>query len=123
MHTTTPSPSFFEGLPEAELALVLVRLERRRFAAGTIMIGEGDPVQEMYIVQDGLTEVLITDRNGAEHLLSRIGVGGTLGEMALFTGQAASATVRAASEVEVLVLTREEVEDIADRLPVVYGHL
>src|SRR5216683_6809799 len=123
MHTNSPSPSFFEGLPEDELARILGRLERRRFPAGAILIGEGAPVEEMYIVEDGLAEVLIADRHGAEHLLSRIGAGGTLGEMALFTGQPASATVRAASDIEVLVLTSDEFDGIADRLPVVYRNL
>src|SRR5713101_395704 len=123
MHTNIPSPSFFEGLPEYELVRIMGRLERRRFLAGAILIGEGEPVEEMYIVQDGQAEVVIADRYGAQHLLSRIGVGGTLGEMALFTGQPASATVRAGSDIEVLVLTSEEFERIADRLPVVYRNL
>ena len=105
------------------MARILGRLERRRFPAGAILIGEGEPVEEMYIVEDGLAEVLIADRHGAEHLLSRIGAGGTLGEMALFTGQPASATVRAASDIEVLVLTSDEFQRIADRLPVVYRNL
>src|SRR5207244_4578857 len=47
----------------------------------------------------------------------------TLGEMAMFTGQPASATVRAASDIEVLVLTSDEFERIADRVPVVYRNL
>src|SRR5260221_12880035 len=100
MHTTTPSPSFFEGLPEDELARILGRLERRRFPTGAILIGEGEPVEEMYIVEDGLAEVLIADRHGAEHLLSRIGAGGTLGEKARFTGHPAPATGRRASDVD-----------------------
>ncbi len=52
MHTNTPSPSFFEGLPEDELARILGRLERRPFPAGAILLGEGEPVEEMYIVED-----------------------------------------------------------------------
>src|SRR5260370_9401575 len=97
MHTTTPSPSFFEGLPEDELARILGRLERRHFPAGAILIGEGEPVEEMYIVEDGLAEVLIADRHGAEHLLSRIGAVGTPVEMALFPAQPGSARGPAAS--------------------------
>lgn len=123
MQTNTPSPSFFEGLPEDEVLQILGRLERRQFPSGAIMIAEGDTVGEMFIVQDGLAEVFIADRSGAEHLLSRIGAGGTLGEMALFTGQPASATVRAASNIEVLVLNNDEFQDIADRLPVIYRNL
>src|SRR4030088_1729050 len=123
MHTPTPSPSFFEGLPAEDLARILGRLERRRVAAGSVILGEGETDQEMYLVQDGLAAVRIAARHGAEHLLSRIGSGGTLGEMALFTGQPASATVRAASDIEVLVLTSDEFQRIADRLPVVYRNL
>src|SRR6266568_90605 len=123
MHTSLPSPSFFEGLPAEDVARILGRLERRRFPAGSVILGEGDTVEEMYIVNDGLAEVMVADRHGAEHLLSRIGSGGTLGEMALFTGQPASATVRAASDIEVLVLTNDEFQGIADRLPVVYRNL
>jgi len=123
MQSNTQSIAFFEGLPAEELTRILGSLARRRFSAGALMLAEGDPVGEMYIIQDGLAEVVIIDRAGSEHLLSRIGAGGTLGEMALITGQPASATVRAASDTEVLVLTREEFEDVADRLPVVYRNL
>src|SRR5438270_5075192 len=123
MHINIPSTSFFEGLPEEDLTRLLVRLERRLFPADTFILAEGAPVHEMYIILDGIAEVLIADRQGEEHLLSHIGAGGTLGEMSLMTGQPASATVRAASDVEVLVLTREEFEAIADRLPIVYRNL
>jgi len=123
MHTNTPSPSFFEGLPAEDLERILESLERRRFPSGAIIIGGGEAADEMYIVQDGLAEVIISDRTGAEHLLSHIGAGGTLGEMALITGQPASATVRAATDVEVLVLTRAQFAAVADSLPLVYRNL
>jgi NTE family protein len=126
MQTNTPlttTPSFFEGLPAEDLARIMGSLDHRLFSAGTIMIGGGEPAEEMYIVQEGQADVLISDRSGAEHLLSRVGAGGTLGEMALITGQPASATVRAASDVEALVLTRQQFENIADSLPLVYRNL
>src|SRR5262245_22299331 len=60
------SPSFFDGLTEEELARVLGRLEHRRFAAGTIMLAAGETLQEMYIVHDGVVDVLMVDRHGVE---------------------------------------------------------
>src|ERR1700747_1977619 len=123
MLTHTSTPSVFEGLSTEDLSGVLASVERRRFPAGSVMIGEGETIQEMYILGDGLAEVVIADRNGMEHVLSRIGPGGTLGEMALFTGQPASATVRALSEVDVLVLTNDEFEAMATRHPIVYRNL
>ena len=123
MHTHPSTLSLFEGLPPDDLARVLGRLERRRVPAGTVILIEGQTVPAMYIVEAGLAEVVLADRHGAEHMLSRIGVGGTIGEMALITGQIASATVRAASDMEVLVLTQEDFDDLAESLPIVYRNL
>ena len=64
MHTSPPSPSFFEGLHAEDVARILGRLERRRFAPGSVILGEGDTVHEMYIVQDGLAEVMIAPVRG-----------------------------------------------------------
>src|SRR5260370_30909662 len=94
MPPSPPSPSFFEGLPAEDVARILGRLERRRFTAGSIILAEGEIVEEMYIVQDGPAEGMIAGRNGAEHLLSPIGSGGTPGGNALVTGHPASANGR-----------------------------
>src|SRR5207253_11108529 len=60
---------------------------------------------------------------GDEQVVSRIGPGGTLGEMALFTGQPASATVRAFTDLQVLVITNDEFEATAAQLPRIYRNL
>jgi NTE family protein len=117
------SPSFFDGLTEEELARVLGRLEHRRFAAGTILLAAGETLQEMYIVHEGVVDVLMIDRHGVEHRLSQIGPGGTVGEMSLFAQQPASATVRANTDTDVLVLTDAEFERAASQLPRIYRNL
>lgn len=91
------SPSFFEGLSPEEVAQALDRLKPRRFESGTTVIAEGDTLHELYIVQSGTADILVTDRSGSEHLVNRVGPGAPLGEMSLFTGQPASAWVRAAT--------------------------
>src|SRR5262249_47521015 len=77
----------------------------------------------MYVVQDGLAEVYLTDEHGTEQLLNRVGAGGTLGEMALFTGQPASATVRAMTDVDALICSPGEFDLIASQLPGIYRNL
>jgi NTE family protein len=67
--------------------------------------------------------VFVSDRNGIEHHVNRVGPGGTLGEMALLTGEPASATVRAASELEVLVLSEAEFRRAAATLPRIYENV
>jgi len=61
---TGPDSAGRPNKPAEDLARILGRLERRRFPAGAIIIGGGEPAEEMYIVEDGLAEVLISDRNG-----------------------------------------------------------
>ena len=99
--------SIFDGLSEEQLSRIKSNLPRRRFAAGSTVVAEGDSLRELYVVESGAADVFISDRLG-EHRINRVGAGTTLGDMSLFTGQAASATVRAATDLDVLVLSDTE---------------
>ena len=116
-------PSFFDGIPADDLQTVLAGLERRRFAAGAVVIAEGDHANELYITQSGWAEVVVSDRHGGEHAVGRIRPGSTLGEMSLFTGQPAVGTVRATSDLEVLVMSGASFEQFAERYPRIYRNL
>jgi NTE family protein len=115
--------SFFEGLGDQERALVLDGLQRRRFQAGSIVMIEGDRPREMYVVEAGLADIFVADRMGIEHRVNRVGPGSTLGEMALFTGEPASATVRAAEDLDLIVLDEDEFRRAATAVPRIYHNL
>jgi len=115
--------SFFDGLSAEEYALVLDGLHRRRFASGSIVMVEGDRPREMYVVEAGLADIFVADRMGVEHQVNRVGPGSTLGEMALFTGEPASATVRAAEDLELIVLREDEFRRAATAVPRIYHNL
>jgi NTE family protein len=117
------SPSFFDGLPADELTALLGELERRRYPAGAVVIAEGDRPKEIAIIEEGRAEVWVSNREGVEHRVGRVGPGATLGEMSLFTGQPAVGTVRAASELDVLVMTDAEFDRLTTRYPQVYRNL
>jgi NTE family protein len=121
--TLTTNPPVFEGLPTEALTPLLDQLERRRFPAGTRVIAEGDFLGEMYIVVAGVAEVLMSDSDGVEHLINRVGPGGTLGEIALITGQSHSASVRATSDLDVLVLDDTDLKNAATAFPELYRNL
>src|SRR5215211_3702182 len=87
--------SLFDGLSTTDMSRLLGRLQHRVFPAGATVIAEGDSPHGMYVVVSGYADVLVTDRQGVEHRVNRVGPGATLGEMSLLTGQVASATVRA----------------------------
>lgn len=115
--------SFFDGVPAEELEPLLARLERRHVEPGSIVIAEGDAPQEVYVLRSGSAEVLVADEEGERQRIAHVAAGATLGEMSLFTGEPASATVRATSELELLVLDATEFERLGDRCPVVFRNL
>ena len=98
--------SIFEGLPAEELARLLATLETRVYPAGATVIAEGDRTNEVFIAQSGSAEVVIAAEDGTDHPVGHVVPGGTIGEIALLTGQPAVATVRAVDDFEAVVLTR-----------------
>jgi NTE family protein len=119
----TSVASFFDGLSTDEVEHALGPLERRRFPAGSVVIAEGDLHRELYVVEAGAAEVLVSDRQGAQHRVGWISPGATLGEMSLFSGQPAAGTVRATEELDVAVLTERDLERAAAIFPQIYRNL
>ncbi|MEY4508086.1 MAG: hypothetical protein RLZZ450_208, partial [Pseudomonadota bacterium] len=78
----------------------------RRFALGEVIVSEGDPAEEAYILVEGECDVFKQSGDESIHL-RRMQAGDVFGEIGIFTRGARSATVRAASAVVVLVVTRE----------------
>jgi len=110
-------------VPSERIESALEALPRRRFPAGSTVIAQGDAADELYVVEVGVADVFVADSGGGEHRVGSVHAGGTLGEMALFTGQPATGTVRAASDLDVLVVHASEFERIAAEFPVVYRNL
>ena len=115
--------SLFSGLPSDVLERLLGSLERSHYPAGEIVIGEGDKPNRITIVERGQADIFVADRLGVERRIGSVGPGSTLGEMSLFTGQPASGTVRAATDLEVLNLKDAEFETLAAAYPVIYRNL
>ncbi|MFN8534513.1 MAG: patatin-like phospholipase family protein [Dehalococcoidia bacterium] len=117
------TPTFFAGLSDEDLQRVLAPLERRQFPVNATVLVEGDCPREMYVVAAGAADVLIADRHGGEHRVGSISAGATIGEMSLFTGQAASATVRAVTALDVIVIGEIAFRRIAESFPRIYHNL
>ena len=117
------STSFFSGITADERAAILSRMTPRRFPAGSILLAEGDGPSLMYAILDGSADILIRDRSGQHHRIASVSAGDTVGEMSLLTGDPISATVRAASDISVAVLTELELQRILEDYPVLYRNL
>src|SRR5215211_2296950 len=116
-------PSFFEGVAADALDGALAGLELRRFPAGSVIIAEGDYRGEMYVLRSGTADAVLVDRKGEEHVLNTIHPGEAIGEMSLLTESAASATVRARDDVELLVLEAADLDALLEALPQIQRNL
>jgi CRP-like cAMP-binding protein len=85
----------FAGLPERVLARVLEVARVVPLDDGQELVGEGDLARSMFVVREGVLEILKRGRNGAEFCVALLKVGDCVGEMSLVDIQPRSATVRA----------------------------
>ena len=119
----SPAAIIFDGLPSDALQVFLARSRRYTFPPGATLIAEGERVHELFLVEAGTAEVTVVDRMGAAHQVNVVGPGDVLGEMSLFTGRPASATVRALEDLSVIVLTEGEFRAVGDAFPRLYQNL
>jgi CRP/FNR family cyclic AMP-dependent transcriptional regulator len=85
-------------------------MNRARFAEGQDLFKEGDPADSVFRLLSGAVDIL-RDLDGDPILLGTIGAGQFIGEMGVVENRPRNATARAASEVEVEILTPNEFFD------------
>src|SRR5215207_9907311 len=88
-----------------------VRLRVRR---GTILVRQGDPANELYIVLAGRFFVTLDGRPG---VIAEIGPGEPIGELAFFGSGTRTATVTAARDSDVVMLTRDAYAEVMRQAP------
>ncbi len=98
----------FSRLAPAELEKVAALLRRRRYRAGEPVFREGDPGTALYVVDTGEIKILLGGADGKEVVLSLLGPGEFVGELALLDGEPRSADAVATVPSELLVLPRED---------------
>jgi NTE family protein len=118
-----PDVRLFQDVPLDELSRVLEGFDRRTYEPDRVVVAEGDTLHELYIVLAGTAAVVVVGPDGREHEVGRVAPGGTVGEMALLTGEPAAATVRSTAPLDVLVLTEDEFAELGQRFPQVYRNL
>ena len=86
----------FEQIPPANIAQIFAAMEPCEFAAGEIIVRQGDPGDYYYVITEGRCQVVVSDESGmVEHEVAQLGMGRSFGEEALVSGNPRNATVRA----------------------------
>ena len=105
---------FFESLDEQKIVIECCAL--KSFEVGQVLCKQGDSSSEIYFLKNGSLEI-VTDVNGAEVRLSKLGDGAMVGEMAFYSGDIRSATIRAKAFSQVYVLDNQSLLRLRESRP------
>ena len=101
------SLTIFRGLENKELRQVASLVDEARRPAGWTLTKQGDVGSQAFIIVDGTATVSINDE-----VVAMLGPGDTVGEMALVDSSPRSATVTANTDISVLVLTPQTLDQL-----------
>ncbi len=96
----------FSGLKKGTLKSLARAAKVRQFGPGELLVEEGDEAVAFFVLCRGQAEVVKGLGQGKGRVLGNLTEGDFFGEMALFDGFPRSASVRAVSECECVVLAR-----------------
>ncbi len=98
----------FSALGEEQLAQLASLVIRKTFVRDeTIILEDDDSVQALFLIASGEVKVYVSGTDGRETILSLLGKGDFFGEMSLIDGEPRSASVKAVSDSDLLILRRE----------------
>ncbi|HEY3313459.1 MAG TPA: cyclic nucleotide-binding domain-containing protein, partial [Anaerolineales bacterium] len=110
--------SLFKELPRGELKYLAYSLRSLAMDANEIIFRENDDGESFYIVISGQVDVIMAMDTPDEKLLGTLGPGEYTGEMSLvIPGGKRSASVRTRSASQLLVMTREDFDELLHRQP------
>ena len=81
---------------------------------GEILFNEGDHVNGVFCIKDGVCKVSKMSENGRDQVIKLIKKGDLLGERSLITGGPANLTARALNDMEICFIPKEEIVVIVD---------
>jgi len=100
-------------LTDDELARVADHLETKQYKSGEVIFREGEPGNFIAIISSGKVSVSkATEFAGKDVILATNGKGSFIGELSTIDEQPRSATVTTLEDTEILILTREAIEDL-----------
>ena len=99
----------FKALTPHEITNIAEHMKRRYYRRGEIIIREGDPGEDFFLIGQGQVDVSRRSGSGEDRHLATLGPGNVFGERALIVDEPRNATCAAASDqVEIFALEKAE---------------
>lgn len=109
-------PAIFMNLPFANVEKAFKRMTVRKVKAGEDIIRQGDPGDNFYIIESGHAEVWqMGAYDDEQKLVAELGPGHHFGDEALVTGGTRNATIRMTEDGTLLVLSKEDFNELISK--------
>lgn len=105
----------FADLDDRSLQAVAILAREQAHRAGDVLMLEGEPGDEFYVIADGTVRV-----HRGERTLRSLTAGGFLGEIALVERRPRTATATCTTDVTVLALRAHEFDRLLQSMPAVH---
>jgi CRP-like cAMP-binding protein len=103
---------FFDGFDEEEILRVVELTDEVLIPAGSVVVDQGDPGTDCYVILDGTASVYVR----GDHVASS-GPGSMVGEMALVDHRPRTATVVADTDLDMLRFDSEAFRKLLEEMP------
>lgn len=106
---------FFDSFNDEELKNFSRNLSLQHLDKDLILFKEGDMGDYLFFVVDGIIEIRTDTKDKNGRIIANYTAGASVGEMALIDEYERSATVRAITDCEILVLTKTKFDQILNK--------
>lgn len=111
-----PKFPLFSDLSQDEFIEIVHRLKSKNFTPQSLIFKEGDGGDSIFLVASGKINIYKRDPSGRQVLLRTINEGDFFGEFSYFANAKRNVSAISASEVQLLELTREEIDNMLENL-------
>jgi len=115
--------ALFHGLPDDELRRLGAIGQGRLFAAGQVLLHEGDEPDGLHCLVAGLVSVFLTAEDGRQVTVNLLEPGEVVGEIGVLDGRPRSAGAQALTETETLFLPRAAFRALMGQSPALAGQV
>jgi CRP-like cAMP-binding protein len=105
------------SVPVEDLQAVAAATRWRTFRHGQVVFTAGDPGDTLMVVISGRIKVVVRSADGGELTLTIIQAGGVFGELSIADGGPRSADAEALEDCELLLVSRDPIQEICKRVP------
>ena len=109
--------TLFAGLDEKEFSELYKKLRSVKIPGGIRLCREDEEGNSIFIIASGEVEVTKKDPEGNDRPVARLGPGQFFGEFAYFTGGKRQATVKAMTDLELLEISKDQMDEIVEKYP------